>query len=531
MSDGSSAPHVGAREPDASAPAPDDGTPSDTNTSDAATSDTNRSDTTTVKREQKPVVQAVRWTVIATIARQGLQVVGAIVLARMLGPDVYGVISLATLYTVIAALILDQGLAAALIQRPSLLKDLPGAVATLNLILAGVLAAATWLLAPFLETFFSAPPLSGVLRLLAVGLVLKAVVIVPRAVLTRNLNFKMIGKADIAGAIVGTTAGIAAALLGAGAYSVVFLTVATDITAMLVIVLWAPFYPPNLHFRLLGPILPYSLRVFGTNVIAAFSRNTDNVLVGRYFGVAELSFYAMAYRVLAIPVQMIGQTSARFMFPLFAGEAGSREALSRHLYRCTQVLAAVTIPIMVWVSCASEELVLLVLGPAWHTTAAILSIFALAGAREAIFYVTPSLMKATGHAALNLRFEIFSTLMQVSGIVIGLQFGLIGVAAGYAIAGLLITPVLMLIQRRLAGLGLLQQLKALTPPIVCGAAGAAGYLLVAWLGSSTLTVLLAGTIAYLVLFAGCALVFFPRWKQEMWQFAERFALSRKKSTV
>lgn len=476
-------------------------------------------------RRRKPVVQAARWTVASTLIRQGLQIGGAVLLARILGPQTYGLISIATLFTVIANLILDQGLASALIQKPVVGRTLPGAVATLNLAMAAVLATLTWVFAPWVADFFGAPDLPPLLRILAVGLLVKAAAIVPRAMLMRDLDFRVIGRSDIAGAVVGTTAGVTSAFLGAGAYSFVILTIATDLTILVFLLIGGPAHVPNTKLGQVVEILPFSLRIFGTNVIAAFSRNTDNVLVGRYLGVTQLSFYAMAYRVLVLPVQLIGQTAARFMFPLLAGEARDTAALGRYMISCSRVLAAVTVPAMVWVSCAAQQLVLIVLGPAWQTTAAIMSILALAGAREAIYYITPSLMKATGRAALNLRFELVSTVIQVTGIVIGLQFGLIGVAAGYAIAGLAVTPILIVVQKRLAGLSVGRQLWAITPPIIGSAVAAAGYLAVALMTGSVWSTLLGGTAAYLALFVLMTLPF-PGWRRDVLSFGRRFLRRR-----
>ena len=473
----------------------------------------------------RPVLQAARWTAGSTVARQALQVAAAVVLARLLGPQTYGLISVATLFTVVSTLILDQGLASALIQRPVLGRTLPGAVATLNLVVGAVLAGLTWILAPSIAGFFGAPDLPPLLRALALGLTIKAAAIVPRAMLTRELDFRTVGRAEILGAVVGTAAGVTAGFAGAGAFAFVIMTVLTDIAVLAALLVGGPRHPPNLHLRQVGEILPFSLRVFGTNIIAAFSRNTDNVLVGRYLGVTQLSFYGMAYRVLVLPVQLIGQTAARLMFPLLSREAGDQHALARRLLVCTQLLATATVPVMAWLACAAHQLVPIVLGPQWQPTAAIISVLALAGAREAVYYVTPSLMKATGNAALNLRFEIASTLIQVTGIVIGLRFGVVGVAAGYALAGLAVTPILLLVQRRLTALSVRRQLGALIPPIVCGAAGAAAYLAVAAIAGSPWVALVGGSAGYVVA-AGLAGLAFPRWRRETLGFVRRFLFHR-----
>ena len=106
-----------------------------------------------------------------------------------------------------------------------------------------------------------------------------------------------------------------------------------------------------------------------------------------------------------------------------------------------------------------------------------MTVLALAGARETIFYLTPALIRATGRAGLNLRFELLSTAVQVTGIVVGLRFGLFGVAVGYAVSGLALTPLLLVLQRRLTGVTIRSQLHALLPPVHAAAWGAAAYLL------------------------------------------------------
>lgn len=425
----------------------------------------------------RTATSGVRWTLAAVVGRQGFQMVGALVLARLLGPDSYGVISAATIYITLTTLVLDQGLAPALVQRRTLERMAPGAVATANILTALLVGVLTFFFAGALADFFDSPPLTGILQVLGFALVIKALAITPRAMLSRDLRFKPVAVADLGGALLGTVAAITAALLGVDYHAVLFQVLVTD--AVIAIVLWTANHGPvpNLRFGTLREILPFGLRVFATNCIAYLSRNTDNILVARVLGVTALSFYAMAYRVLSIPIQMIGQTVNRIMFPVLSRVADRRDLLAFHLRRTTATVALVTVPSMAFLACAAPALVHFVLGAEWAPTAALLSVLALAGARETIFYITPALMKATGNASMNLRFELVSTAVQVAGIVVGLQFGLLGVAVGYAVGGLLLSPLLLWIQRRLTGLSLRQQLGAIGPALHASAWASAAFLL------------------------------------------------------
>lgn len=419
--------------------------------------------------------RSVRWSLGAVLAKQGFQMLCAVVLARILGPESYGVIAAATVYISLVALMLDQGLSAALIQQPEVTRKTAGATATLNLLVAGALAAATWFAAPWVSDFFRVDQLEPLLRLLAAAIPLKALAITPRAMLSRTLQLHRVGAADIAAATAGCAAGIGAALAGAGPWALAYQVLTTDLVCGSILLAASRGPLPNLAFRQVVPLLRFSFSVFATDCLAYFSRNLDNILVGRVLGVASLSLYGMAYRILVVPVQLIGQTVNRVMFPTFARAAGHGDRVAANLVAATRVLAISAIPLMTFVACAAPELVDLVLGPAWLPAAALVSVLAIGGARETVFYITPSLMKGLGQGALIIRYEVLAAVVQGGGIVIGLQFGVFGVAVGYAAAGFVLTPVLLRIQTKLTGVSAKSQLRSILPAAHAALWGAGGY--------------------------------------------------------
>jgi PST family polysaccharide transporter len=255
---------------------------------------------------------------------------------------------------------------------------------------------------------------------------------------------------------------------------------------------------PSLRLAAFAPLVPFGARVFATNGIAYLSRNTDNVLVGRFLGVTALSYYSMGYRVLVIPVQLIGQSVNRVMYPVFSRSADRREVLAEQLTKATELLAAAVIPAMGLLACASPQVIVVLLGERWLPAAPLMTVLAVAGARETLFYLTPALIRATGRAGLGLRFELLSTAVQVAGIVVGLLFGVLGVATGYAVAGFALTPLLLLLQRRLTGVAIRSQLRAILPPLHATAWAVAAYLLLsgALSGLPAAATLVAGGIVY-----------------------------------
>lgn len=456
-------------------------------------------------------VRGVRWSLAAVLARQGFQIACAIVLARLLGPESYGIISAATIYVSLSTLLLDQGLSAALIQNRAVTRRTAGATATLNIVVALAMGAATVFLAPGVAAFFHADAVALLLLPLAVSIPLKALAITPRAMLSRHLLLHHVARADIAAAAMGAVAGIAAAVLGAGYFALAYQVLTTDLVTAVMLLVASRGPAPNFHLRELRPLLGFSLSVFFTNFLAYFSRNMDNILVGRVLGVTALSLYSMAYRIMVIPIQLVGQTVNRIMFPAFSRAADDPGKLSEHLRTSTQVVAMMVVPAMAYVACAAPALVHLVLGDAWLPAAGIISVLAVGGARETVFYITPSLMKGLGKGGLIVRYEILAGAMQVGGIVAGLQFGLLGVAVGLVAGGLMLVPVLLVIQSRLTGLAIRHQLGVIWPALHGALWGSAAYLSLSLAPWPPIATAAAGLAAFLL--ADAAILFLLHRKQ------------------
>jgi O-antigen/teichoic acid export membrane protein len=145
---------------------------------------------------------------------------------------------------------------------------------------------------------------------------------------------------------------------------------------------------------------------------------------------------------------------------------------------------------------AAPELVEVVLGSEWRATVPVLTVLALAGARETVCSVFGSTMRAKGAGRLIFRYEWLATGLQLAGILIGLQFGILGVAIGLTVAGFGLVPVLLVIQRRLTGVAVRAQLGRVLAPVHAAAWGALAYLAVRLLSDSPLVIMLAGAFGY-----------------------------------
>jgi PST family polysaccharide transporter len=407
--------------------------------------------------------QSLKWSAVGLIGRQGLVALFALILARILGPDSYGVVAQASIYISLTTLLLDQGVAAALMRAGSVSRDTVGAAITLNVGLSLLLGGITVVVAPLIAIFFRSPELTEIIMVLGGGLLLKGLAIIPRMLLGRKLDFQSVAIADLLAAITGGVLGLILAAGGAGYWSLIVQTLAMDLVAAVILIAVAKPPRPNLKLRTIRPMLGFSARVFASNLFSYAAGNADSVLIGRYLGAASLASYDIAYRFLRMPVTITGQILNRVLFPLVAGKVHRGEPVAPAIVRSLGGIAFLTFPLMALVGVSAPELVPVVLGEQWTDVVPILIVFAVSGARQSLTTINTPVLLGLGQAKAQLRFSAVAATTQVLAIVIGLQWGALGVAIGYTVAGIALTPMIAAMQKRYAGVSYRQQVVAIWP--------------------------------------------------------------------
>lgn len=442
-----------------------------------------------------------RWSGVSLIGKEVSRTVFTIVLARLVGPEDFGIVLQALVYIGIVGLLVDQGFSSALIQRKQIEPDMPGVVVSVNLAVGVVLMAATIAIAPLWASFMQTPQLIVVLVALSPSLLIRSACITPRAMLMRGMDFRTLGITDTVSALSGGVLGVLVAIAGGSYWAVVVQVVSMDVVYLLVLLAFGAGWRPNLRFRLLREIAAFSGRAFAAGLlINSVSRNIDNLLVGRFQGPQALAFYGLAYRLLMLPVQLAGSTVGTVLFPAFARLADDLGALAAEMARAIRALAALSLPAMALVAAAAPQLVAVIFGPEWEPAIPIVQVLAIAGALQAIYQPsTAPLMLGLGHARLNLWYAWLTTVVATAGIVAGLPFGPFGVAVGYTAATGLLLPVEWLIRRHLLGSTLRSQIMSLLPATHVAIWVAVVYLLTAAaIPGHELAVLILGTVL-----AGC----------------------------
>ncbi len=408
----------------------------------------------------------VAWISLFQIARQLLQVASVSILARKVPPSAYGLVAMAALLTAFLEMLRDAGTGYALIREREVSTELVSTVFWLTCGLGLAFSLIIVALSVPAAHFFHEPQVAPILQWLAVAFFAGAISVVPAAMLNREMAFRKLAVAQTAGAVAGTIVAIAIALAGGKVWSLVVGSIVTSVVTTIAI-----FYAASLRIRpLFRPadarhIVSFGLNLSGFNLVNYFSRNADNLLVGKFLGSVPLGFYQMGYMLMTYPIQNFSSVVAQVVYPALSKIHDDSERFCAAYLRMCRVIGLLTFPLMLGLAVTAQPFVRVFLGPHWIPVAGLLIIFGPLGAAQSIYTTVGLVYNTKGRPDVQLKWGMFAGVVYVASFVIGLHWGIIGVAGCYALAWFLLMVPSFIIPFRLVGLSGMRLLATLWPTI------------------------------------------------------------------
>lgn len=358
-------------------------------------------------------LSAVKWNYVGTVGRIVATFVSQIVIARLLGPEQVGLFGYAFLMVTFAALAVEMGLQQALIQAREL-PDEVVATACGRLLLAGAAAAVVLFLCADLvsQWVFSTPRAAPVLRAMAPVLILNALTFAATAMLSRNLEFKVIQLSTLGAYLVGYMAvGIGAAWLGFGVWSLV-LAWYTHMALACASMIWfgSRSIRPGNPLRPL-PIAGFGMVVMTTNLLNWVIDNGPHTAIARFFGPAMLGTYSVASNLVKVPADHLVSNLQSILLPLSARAQDNDVGLRRAYLTVLSGVAVVAFPTFTFVAMMAEPIVLLLLGPQWVAAAGLLTALSIAMIVHAVEALCGPMLSGRGEPRVELRLKAVTLLL------------------------------------------------------------------------------------------------------------------------
>lgn len=382
----------------------------------------------------------------ATLAGQWtrlvVQTASTMVLARLLTPDAYGLVGMVFIFVVLAMLLKDLGLNSATVQRRTITHEQVNTLFWINLAFGVAIATLFWASAPAIAAFYGRPELTGIVIGLSFAVIFGSLASQPQALLSRRMDFTATAAIDVAAMVCGAVTAVAAALLGAGYWSLVVLHV-TQHLARAVLVWrrcgWRPSRPARCAD--MRSLLSFGGYLSVTQLFSTMTQHIDNLLIGRYVGATQLGYYAKAYELLLLPLRQIQDPLARVALPTLSRLQDDPERYRRYYTAALSAVILVSMPLLVLLMVSAEEVVLVLLGSQWTGTVPLFRILALAGIAQVVTHTIGWLFVSLGRVRRQAIWFLATRPLFVVAFIAGLPWGARGVAIGYAVVVyLLVVP-------------------------------------------------------------------------------------------
>lgn len=374
-------------------------------------------------------------------AKAGVQMIGLIVLARLLSPADYGVVALTALVVGVGEILRDFGLSTAAVQAPTLSREQRNNLFWINLGIGAVLAALVVAAAPLMAQFFGSPQLTDVMRALSLTFLLNGAATQYRASLERDLQFRRLALVDASSPVLGLAVAVVLALTGAGVWSLVAQQLTTGTVLLVLLVVSSRWWPGRPRRDApMRPLLRFGWGMVGNQLVGYAANNVDSLVIGWRFGVAPLGIYNRAFQLLMQPYNQIRVPVTRVAIPILSRLQDQKDRYWAFLLQGQIALGYTLCLGLLFIAGSARPVTHLLLGEQWMQVAPLLALLAIAASLQSLatvaswVYITKGL---TGHL---FTWSLISAAIKVACVVGGSLFGLVGVAAGYAAAPLIAWP-------------------------------------------------------------------------------------------
>lgn len=450
------------------------------------------------------------FTGAAQIVKLLVQFASAVVLSRLLEPKDFGAVAMVAPLVAFVGLFQDFGLNQATVQKSELTHHEASLLFWVNVgfsfFLAGGLAAA----APLLSTFFRSTELTELIIAYACLLAVNSLGAQHGAILWRQMRFGALALADGGSAVVGFVATALAALIWPSYWALFIGSVCSALFGLIVLwqaTRWAPSLPqPQSSLR---SMLSFGAGLTGFNIVNFFARNLDNILIGRGFGDAVLGYYDRAYKLLLFPLQQINFPLARVLLPMLARLQSNADRYRSAYLRTLRLVLILTLPGVAFLIDYSGFVIPLLLGEQWRDAVLIFAWLGFAGLVQPLNNLSGALYISQGRTHELAAYGVLLSAIPIISFFIGLPFGVIGVAAAYALAEVLKTPLVWWAATRKGPVTLRDIIDTVTPNAVATAASFAAMAALQQIASGSLLSAVLGallsyltTVAVLACFAG-----------------------------
>lgn len=383
---------------------------------------------------EKRAIKGAGFSISSQVINYGIQTVGTIILARLLSPELFGMVAMVEILSLLLQNFGFNGITEAVVQREDITHPQMSKLFWIYMAMIVALTGGFMAFSPLVVWFFNEPQLKTITIVMALTILFGGLTTCHLSLLTRNMKFHVIAIIQILAAFLSTAAAIVMAIKGLGLWALVLRRVSMQLFVAIFAWTLCRWRPGGLARNVrVTPILRFAFKIYITYLIDYVRKSADKILIGKILGKTILGHYDRAYQLAGVLPNQLTASLSGVSLAALSRLRDDRDKYLNLFAKSLSVIAFIAFPASVLLTLIGKNLIVLLLGGQWNEAGNIFSALGPSVGVVVIYYSIYWLHFSLGRADRLLRWTSFTLVVSLLAYSLGILFGPIGVAVAYSI--------------------------------------------------------------------------------------------------
>jgi O-antigen/teichoic acid export membrane protein len=412
----------------------------------------------------KSTVNSLKWSAIERLATQVIQLIVMLYLAKLLGPEAFGLVGMLAVFIAISQTFVDSGFSSALIRNTERTEEDFSTTFYFNIGVGVLCYAVLFVAAPYISIFFKQPELISLLRVLGLTVIVNSFAIVQKAKLTIDMDFKTQAKASLISVFVSCGIGIWLANAGYGVWALVGQTVTNALCNVILLNIYLKWSPTTgFNKSSFDYLFGFGSKLLAAGLLDTIFKNIYQIVIGKQFSANQVGLFTQANQLASVPIMTLTSVIQRVTYPMLSNIQNDIEKFDETYLLTLRIAAAVVFPLMIGLSLTATPLISILLGEQWLPAAKLLTIISVAFMLYPIHAINLNLLNVKGRSDLFLKLEVIKKTLLVCILFITLPLGIEIMCIGMVVQTYIAFFINTFYTGKFSKLNTIKQLKVLVP--------------------------------------------------------------------
>lgn len=374
---------------------------------------------------QNKTISGMFWSLLQNVGGRGLSFIVTIILARILTPDIFGLIGMLAIFMQVSQALVIAGFNQALIQKKDVTEEDYSSVFWINLAVSIIIYGILFFTAPFIADFYHQPVLTKLTRALSIVFIINAFSYVQETRLTKEMHFKTLTIIHIPSIVVAGIISVVMAFMGFGVWSLIAMELVSRFIYTVQIWIYAKWKPLlSLNKTKVKSLFSFGGRLMLSSILDKVFQNIYLVIIGKFFPLSSVGYYQTAAKVVNTPSITLSNALNSVAFPVFSTIQDDNKRLKEGYKKIIKQLLFWVCPVFILSAVLAVPLFRFVFTEKWLPAVPYFRILCITGILYPLNAYNLNIVNVKGRSDIFLKLEIVKKAFTTIGIIIAIPYGI-----------------------------------------------------------------------------------------------------------